>query len=49
MPQVDESARLWFRSPSRELGYDKPLDLIACGDYRKMIAALLALAEGVTP
>ena len=43
-----ESARLWFRSPSRELGYDKPLDLIARGDYRKVIAALLALAEGVT-
>lgn len=43
-----ESARLWFRSPSRQLGYDKPLDLIASGDYRKVIAALLALAEGVT-
>jgi putative toxin-antitoxin system antitoxin component (TIGR02293 family) len=44
----DEPARLWLRSPNPELGYEKPLDLIAAGEYRRVIGALLALAEGVT-
>lgn len=43
-----ESARLWLRSPNPELTYEKPLDLIAKGDYRRVIGALLAMAEGVT-
>ena len=43
-----ESARLWLRSPNPDLGYEKPLDLITRGEYRRVISALLAMAEGVT-
>lgn len=44
----DEPARLWIRSPNPDLGYEKPLDVIERGDYRRVIGAILALAEGVT-
>src|SRR5690606_13835979 len=44
----DEPARLWIRSPNPELDYEKPLDLIERGEYRRVIGALRALAEGVT-
>jgi uncharacterized protein (DUF2384 family) len=43
-----ESARLWIRSPNPELAYEKPIDLLAHGEYRRVIGALLAMAEGVT-
>lgn len=42
------AARLWLRSPNPDLGYDKPLDVIAEGRYQRVIDLLLALAEGVT-
>ena len=45
---TDEAARFWMRSPNRDLGYEKPLDLVATGEYQRVIALLLALAEGVT-
>jgi uncharacterized protein (DUF2384 family) len=41
-------ARMWLRSPNPDLAYEKPIDLIAVGDYRKVIASILAMAEGVT-
>jgi uncharacterized protein (DUF2384 family) len=44
----DEPARLWIRSPNPELAYEKPLDLVQRGEYRKVIGVVLALAEGVT-
>lgn len=44
----DEPARLWLRSPNPELDWRKPLELIAEGDYRRVIGAILAMAEGVT-
>jgi putative toxin-antitoxin system antitoxin component (TIGR02293 family) len=44
----DESARLWLRSPSPALDWQKPLDLISEGNYRLVVGAVLALAEGVT-
>jgi uncharacterized protein (DUF2384 family) len=44
----DEPARLWLRSPNPELDWEKPLDLVAQGDYRKVIGVILAMAEGVT-
>jgi hypothetical protein len=44
----EEPAHLWIRSPNPDLGYDKPLDLIERGEYRRVIGAILALAEGVT-
>jgi hypothetical protein len=43
-----EAARLWIRSPNPDLGYEKPLDLISCGEYQIVIGAILAMAEGVT-
>lgn len=44
----EEPARLWIRSPNSDLDYEKPLDLIERGEYRRVIGAILALAEGVT-
>lgn len=44
----DDAARLWLRSPNPDLGYDKPLDLIAAGQYQRVIDLLIAHAEGVT-
>lgn len=44
----DDTARLWMRSPNPDLAYDKPLDLVAAGQYQRVIDLLLALAEGVT-
>lgn len=44
----DQPARLWLRSPSPDLDWRKPLELIAEGDYRRVIGAVLAMAEGVT-
>lgn len=44
----DDAARFWLRSPNPDLSYDKPLDLIAAGEYQRVIALLLSLAEGVT-
>jgi putative toxin-antitoxin system antitoxin component (TIGR02293 family) len=44
----DEPARLWLRSPQPGLDWRKPLELIAGGEYRRVIGAVLAMAEGVT-
>ena len=44
----DDAARFWMRSPNADLGYEKPLDLIASGQYQRVVDLLLALAEGVT-
>ena len=44
----DDAARLWLRSPNPDLGYERPLDLVAAGDAQRVIDLLLALAEGVT-
>ena len=43
----DDAARLWLRSPNPDLGYEKPLDLVALGQYQRVVDLLLALAEGV--
>jgi putative toxin-antitoxin system antitoxin component (TIGR02293 family) len=44
----DETARLWLRSPVPALDYEKPLELVAAGQWREVIDVLLAFAEGVT-
>lgn len=44
----DDAARLWMRSPNPDLAYEKPLDLVAAGNYQRVVDLLLALAEGVT-
>ncbi len=43
-----EPARLWLRAPNPDLGYDKPLDVIQQGGYRRLIGVIQAVAEGVT-
>jgi uncharacterized protein (DUF2384 family) len=43
-----ESARLWLRSPVAALDYERPLDLVRRGKFRRVVASLNALAEGVT-
>ena len=44
----DDAARLWMRSPNPDLRYEKPLNLVAKGQYQRVVDLLLALAEGVT-
>lgn len=44
----DDAARFWMRAPNRDLDYKKPLDLVANGQYERVIDVLLALAEGTT-
>ena len=41
-------ARVWMRSPVPALDYDKPLDLVRTGQWRRVVDELLALSEGVT-
>lgn len=44
----EEPARLWLRTPNPDLGYEKPLDVVAKGEYQRVIDSIMALAEGVT-
>lgn len=44
----DEPARRWLRSPNPDLDWRKPLEFIADGEYRRVLGAVLAIAEGVT-
>lgn len=44
----DEPARVWLRSPNSELDWRKPLEVVAEGEYRRVVGAILAMAEGVT-
>lgn len=44
----DEPARRWLRSPNPSLDWRKPLELIADGEYLRVLGAVLAIAEGVT-
>lgn len=42
------AARRWLRTPVPALDYEKPLDLISRGEWRRVVDVLLAAAEGVT-
>jgi len=43
-------ARLWLRSPNPELDWKKPLELIADGEYRRVIGAARSKStEGRNP
>jgi len=35
-------------APNPDLEYAKPIDVIADGDYLRVVAAILSMAEGVT-
>lgn len=41
----DDAARFWMRSPNPDLGYEKPLDVIAAGQYQRVVAELTRQAE----
>jgi hypothetical protein len=43
----DEPARLRLHSPNTDLDWHKPLEVIGEGDYRRVIGAVLTIAEGV--
>ncbi len=45
---VTTRSRMWLRTPNPDLDYEKPLDVIARGDFRQVISLVLAIAEGVT-
>jgi hypothetical protein len=40
------SAWTWLHSPIPALGYEKPLELIRYGEFRRVVGSLTALAEG---
>lgn len=42
-----EPAHDWLFSPNPLLGHEKPVDLLAQGEYRKVLGAIDALGEGV--
>jgi len=44
----NKPGRLWMKSPNPDLDYEKPLELIERGEYRRVVGAVLAMAEGVT-
>lgn len=44
----DEQTRRWLRTPVPALDYEKPLDIVQRGEWRRVIDTLLAFAEGVT-
>lgn len=44
----EHTARRWLRTPVPDLDFEKPIDLIADGDWRRVVDTLLAFAEGVT-
>jgi hypothetical protein len=37
-----------LHAPVPDLDYEKPLDLLAAGEWRRVVDTLLAFAEGVT-
>lgn len=44
---TDNAIRYWLRLPNPDLGYEKPLDLIAEGSHQRVTDLLLGLAGGV--
>jgi transcriptional regulator with XRE-family HTH domain len=42
-----EDANLWIFSPNRLLNHDTPAERIQQGDFRSVLAAIEALADGV--
>jgi uncharacterized protein (DUF2384 family) len=42
-----EAAHLWLHAPNPFLDFDRPLDVLARGDYRRVLAAIEAIRDGV--
>lgn len=49
MPRVLRplAAHDWLLSPNASLDHDKPIDLLRAGEYRRVLGAVEAMAEGV--
>jgi uncharacterized protein (DUF2384 family) len=44
---VPDAAHVWLFTPNPFLDFDRPIDLITEGQYRRVLAAIEALADGV--
>ena len=42
-----DAAHVWLFTPNPFLNFDRPIDLVAEGQYRRVLAAIEALADGV--
>ena len=42
----DDAARVWMRAPNPDLGYEKPLDLVATGQYKRVIQLVDGAGRG---
>jgi transcriptional regulator with XRE-family HTH domain len=42
-----EAAHVWLFTPNPFLDFDRPIDLVSAGQYRRVLAAIEALADGV--
>ena len=44
---VPDAAHVWLFTPNPFLEFDRPIDLVAEGQYRRVLAAVEALSDGV--
>lgn len=44
----DDAAHRWMRSPNADLNDETPLEVIEQGGEERVVALLIALAEGIT-
>lgn len=42
-----EAAHVWLHAPNPFLDFDRPLDVLAQGDFRRVLAAIEAIRDGV--
>jgi putative toxin-antitoxin system antitoxin component (TIGR02293 family) len=42
-----EAAHDWLLTPNAMMSHEKPIDLLASGEYRRVLGVVEALAEGV--
>jgi putative toxin-antitoxin system antitoxin component (TIGR02293 family) len=42
-----EAAHDWLYTPNPSLGHEKPIDLLRAGDFRAVLGAIDAMADGV--
>jgi|GraSoiStandDraft_9_1057307.scaffolds.fasta_scaffold383437_1 transcriptional regulator with XRE-family HTH domain len=42
-----DAAHVWLFTPNPFLDFDRPIDLVTDGQYRRVLAAIEALADGV--
>jgi len=44
---ASDAAHVWLFTPNPFLEFDRPIDLVSEGQYRRVLAAVNALADGV--